>query len=141
MNDYISALLGGVLIGLAVSLMLFWNGRVTGISGIIFAAAVKPVQGDRAWRWYFIGGLIGGGFLLKLFRPVAFTGGLATDSWTLVVAGLLVGFGSLLGNGCTSGHGVCGVSRLSPRSIVATATFIAAGVLAVFIFRRVGILP
>lgn len=141
MNDYILATFGGALIGLAVSLMLLWNGRVTGVSGIFYGATVKTEVGDKAWRWYFIGGLIAGGFLLHFYIPNAFSDGLQTEPWTVIVAGLLVGFGTLLGNGCTSGHGVCGISRMSPRSLVATLTFIAAGILSVFVFRRLGILP
>lgn len=141
MNDYLLATFGGGLIGLAVSLMLFWNGRVTGISGIFYGATVKPELGDKAWRWYFIFGLIGGGFLLRFSLPNTFGEGLQTEPWTVVVAGLLVGFGTLLGNGCTSGHGVCGISRMSPRSMIATLSFIAAGVLSVYVFRKLGILP
>ena len=141
MNDYLLALSGGLLIGLAASLMLFWNGRVTGISGIVYSAAVKPVKNDKAWRWSFIVGLLVGGLILQFIYPTAFSHGLQTKSWTVIVAGLLVGFGTTLGSGCTSGHGVCGLSRLSPRSIIATLTFIGAGVFAVFIFRRLGILP
>lgn len=141
MHDYLLALVGGALIGVAVSLMLLWNGRVTGISGIFYGAAVKPVKGDQSWRWSFLAGLLLGGFALQLLRPSAFSEGLQTATWTVIVAGLLVGFGTVLGNGCTSGHGVCGISRMSPRSLVATLTFIFAGVLAVFFFRRMGILP
>ena len=141
MNTYLLALLGGALIGLAVSLMLLWNGRVTGISGIVYGAAVKPVQKDQAWRWSFIAGLFFGGVILKLIYPVAFSEGLQTPGWTVPMAGLLVGFGTVLGNGCTSGHGVCGISRMSPRSLIATGTFITAGVLAVFLFRQIGVLP
>ncbi len=141
MNTYLLALLGGALIGLSVSLMLLWNGRVTGISGIVYGAAVKPVQKDQAWRWSFIGGLLFGGLMLKFIYPTAFSEGLQTQSWTVPIAGLLVGFGTVLGNGCTSGHGVCGISRLSPRSLIATGTFIASGVLAVFLFRQFGVLP
>lgn len=141
MSDYLSALIGGSLIGVAVSLMLLWNGRVTGISGIVYGAAVKPAKSDKSWRWYFIGGLLLGGFLLRGIYPAAFSEGLHTKPWTVVVAGLLVGFGTVLGSGCTSGHGVCGISRLSPRSMVATGVFISAGVLAVFIFKHVGVLP
>ena len=141
MSEYFMALVGGSLIGLSVSLMLLCNGRVTGVSGIIYSAAIKPVKNDRAWRWNFIGGLLVGGLLLQLAYPKAFSEGLRTETWTVVVAGLLVGFGTVLGNGCTSGHGVCGMSRLSPRSIIATFIFIAAGVGAVFIFRKIGVLP
>ncbi len=139
MSDYFLALLGGALIGLSVSLMLFWNGRVAGISGILYSAVVKPVSGDRDWRWFFIAGMLGGGLILHFIYPKALEGNLSTPNWTLVVAGLLVGFGTVLGNGCTSGHGVCGISRLSLRSLLATITFMAAGILSVFIFRRFGV--
>ncbi|MBC7458300.1 MAG: YeeE/YedE family protein [Bdellovibrionaceae bacterium] len=139
MHDYLLALLGGALIGISVSLMLWWNGRVTGISGIIYAAAVEPAIGDRNWRWSFIVGMLGGGLLLHFFYPRAFEGNLASAHWTLVVGGLLVGFGTLLGNGCTSGHGVCGISRLSPRSLLATITFMVAGILSVYVFRKLGV--
>ena len=141
MHSYLLALLGGMLIGLSVSLMLLWNGRVTGISGIVYGATVKSVKKDQAWRWYFIVGLILGGLMLQFIYPDAFGEGLRTEIWTVVVAGALVGFGTVLGNGCTSGHGVCGISRLSLRSLVATAVFIFAGVLAVFLFRQLGVLP
>ncbi len=141
MHEYLLAFLGGALIGLAVSLMLLWNGKVIGISGIVFGAAIKPVKNDSAWRWYFMGGLIAGGLQLRLTYSNAFSNGLDTNSWTVLVGGVLVGFGTVLGNGCTSGHGVCGISRLSTRSMMATLTFISAGVLAVFIFRRLGVLP
>ena len=141
MNSYLLALFGGALIGLAVSLMLLWNGRVTGISGIIFGAVVKPSKNDQAWRWNFIAGLLVGGLILHFIYPSAFGEGLATGPWTIVVAGILVGFGTVLGNGCTSGHGVCGISRLSPRSLIATGSFISAGVVAVFLFRHFGVLP
>ena len=132
-------LLGGALIGVAASLMLYWNGRVTGISGIIYGATIAPKKGDVSWRWFFISGMLLGGFILNLFNPQAFAGRLPTANWTLVVAGLLVGFGTVLGSGCTSGHGVCGISRLSPRSLIATITFMVAGILAVVLFRSMGI--
>lgn len=141
MNEFVLALIGGGLIGISVSFMLLLNGRVTGISGIIYSAAVKPEKGGRAWRWSFIVGMLTGGLLLNMIYPKAFAGSLMTETWTLVVAGLLVGFGTVLGNGCTSGHGVCGISRLSLRSIIATMTFIGAGILSVYIFRRLGVLP
>ncbi len=137
---WLMALLGGSLIGLSVSLMLLWNGRVTGISGII-NGVLTPIRGDTEWRWYFIGGLLLGGFGMNLWDPSVFYGQLETDTWTVVLAGLLVGFGTILGSGCTSGHGVCGISRLSPRSLVATLVFIAAGVLAVTVLRSLGVLP
>ena len=139
MDNYYLPLFGGLLIGAAVSLMLYLNGRVTGVSGIIYGATATPTKGDRAWRWYFISGMLVGGFVLRIVKPDAFSGGLPTPNWTLVVAGLLVGFGTVLGSGCTSGHGVCGISRLSPRSLAATVTFISAGALAVFVFRKLGV--
>ncbi len=139
MTEYIMPLLGGALIGLAASLMLYLNGRVTGISGIIYGATISLKKGDVSWRWFFISGMLLGGFVLKLFNPEAFGGPLPTANWTLVVAGFLVGFGTVLGSGCTSGHGVCGVSRFSSRSLVATITFMAAGILAVVLFRSMDI--
>ena len=111
------------------------------ISGIVYGVTVKSVKKDQARRWYFIVGLILGGLMLQFIYPDAFGEGLRTEIWTVVVAGVLVGFGTVLGNGCTSGHGVCGISRLSLRSLVATAVFILAGVLAVFLFRQFGVLP
>jgi uncharacterized membrane protein YedE/YeeE len=137
-QDWINALLGGVIIGISVSLMLLWNGRVTGISGII-NGAISPVKGDTSWRVLFIAGLFLGGLTLKALNPNIFSGNLQTETWTTVVAGLLVGFGTILGSGCTSGHGVCGISRMSPRSLVATIVFILAGVIAVAVFRKLGV--
>jgi uncharacterized protein len=134
------ALLGGVLIGISVSLMLLWKGRVTGISGIV-NGVLTPAKDDTLWRWYFIAGLVLGGFVTKSFKSDVFSAPLNTDDWTIVVAGLLVGFGTVLGSGCTSGHGVCGISRFSPRSLVATLVFISAGVFGVAIFRQLGVLP
>ncbi|MNL48678.1 hypothetical protein D3C87_1715550 [compost metagenome] len=94
-----------------------------------------------AWRASFVLGLVGGGLGLHLLRPESFSGALSTGTGSVVVAGLLVGFGTVLGSGCTSGHGVCGISRLSPRSLVATISFIAAGILAVSFFKSIGVLP
>lgn len=140
-TQYFIQLLGGALIGLAVSLMLYWNGRVTGVSGIIYGAMIAPKKKDISWRWFFITGMILGGLILRLTKPSSLTGSLPTQYWTLIVAGLLVGFGTVLGSGCTSGHGVCGISRLSPRSLIATITFMAAGVLSVIVFRKFGVVP
>lgn len=132
-------LLGGALIGLSASVLLLANGRVAGISGVV-GSLLAPVRGDIAWRVLFFGGLLTGGLLLAWLRPASFAapaslspGGVAL----LVAAGLLVGFGSRLGNGCTSGHGVCGISRGSARSIAATLTFMATGILTVFLARHV----
>lgn len=138
-QDWINALLGGVIIGISASLMLLLNGRVTGVSGII-NGILSPVKGDTAWRVSFIVGLFLGGLVLKALKPATFSGALATETWTIVAAGLFVGFGTVMGSGCTSGHGVCGISRLSPRSLVATVCFMASGILAVYFFRIIGVL-
>ncbi|MHA7633946.1 YeeE/YedE family protein [Corallococcus sp. M7] len=138
-SSFLPPLLGGALIGLSASLLLLANGRVAGISGIV-GSLLAPVRGDISWRVLFFGGLLTGGLLLAWLRPMSFAapaspgaGGVAL----LAIAGLLVGFGSRLGNGCTSGHGVCGISRGSVRSIAATLTFMATGVLTVFLHRHV----
>ena len=131
-SPVINALIGGVFIGLAASLLLLCNGRVFGVSGIV-AGAVLPDSanqraevGDRAWRVASIAGLICAGLLLMIFAPSTLHV-IAEHSFArYAIAGLLVGFGTQLGNGCTSGHGVCGISRFSVRSILATVTFILA---------------
>jgi uncharacterized membrane protein YedE/YeeE len=138
-TEWIHALEGGILIGIAVSLMLFWNGRVTGISGIVYGV-VKPMKGNLSWRLYFLLGLVAGGLVLRILKIDAFASSLSTGYWTTAMAGLLVGFGTVLGSGCTSGHGICGMSRLSLRSFVATALFIVFGILSVFAFKKIGIL-
>lgn len=126
--------LGGMIIGLAATMMLLFTGRVTGISGIL-GGILNPTTRDKDWRIYFITGLILGGAFIRLIKPEFFTVISAAGTVDYIIAGFLVGFGTLLGNGCTSGHGVCGISRFSPRSIIATITFIAAGVLSVVMFR------
>lgn len=130
-----NSLLGGSLIGLAVTSMLLFNGRVTGISGII-AAGLSKQDRTGQWRWFFLAGLVSGGALMKLLRPELFTN--LSDRGTVLVlfAGLLVGYGTVMGSGCTSGHGVCGISRLSLRSLVATITFMFFGFVAVQIVRH-----
>lgn len=139
MDPYIAALIGGLTIGLSTSVLLLFKGRVFGISGIV-GGIIKPMTGDVLWRIAILAGLISGGLLVYLFYPEAFPSNSGTSTWRLIVAGLLVGFGTQLGGGCTSGHGVCGISRLSVRSIVATVTFIASGVLTVLILNHGGIL-
>ena len=131
----LSALIGGVLIGLSASAMLLFNGKVAGISGI-FAGTLRPVKADTLWRAFFIGGLLVGGLILRGLLPHAFDFGIIRSLGALTVAGLLVGFGTRLGNGCTSGHGVCGVARLSVRSITATATFMATGTAVVYLVNH-----
>jgi uncharacterized membrane protein YedE/YeeE len=138
MHDFtpIRSLLGGVLIGVAASLLFLGTGRVAGISGII-GGLLSRAHGSRAWRAWFLGGLLAGGLVLVAVQPSVF--GTTTGSLPVIgAAGLLVGFGARWGGGCTSGHGVCGLSRLSARALVATLTFIAAGVLTVFVVRLLG---
>lgn len=139
MQEWSHALLGGLMIGAAVSVMLLMNGRVTGISGII-NGSISPQKGDTAWRWLFIGGLwVGGGALFSL-NPATLGAPAIQSPILTIAAGLLVGFGTVMGSGCTSGHGVCGISRMSPRSIIATLTFIVAGMVSVAILRQLGVL-
>lgn len=136
-QEWLFALAGGILIGVSVSLMLALNGRVTGISGILDRALVKN-QKDNLWRWMFLAGLLVGGLILQLTRPESFENSLQPGLGTVIVAGLLVGFGTVMGSGCTSGHGVCGISRLSPRSFLATIAFMMSGVLTVAVVRSLG---
>lgn len=131
----VQALLGGVLIGLAAASLLIVNGRIAGISGIV-GGLLPPRPADTLWRVVFVVGLVAGGVCLRTLAPDPFHGLAATPWAVLLPAGLLVGFGAGLGNGCTSGHGVCGVARLSPRSIVATVTFMLAGAVTVFVVRH-----
>lgn len=129
-----SAIAGGVLIGLAVAVLLMLNGRIAGISGII-GGLLTPSSGNVLWRLAFLGGI----FLVPILygRLAALPESHIDAGWvTLVVAGGLVGFGARLGSGCTSGHGVCGMSRLSKRSIVATFTFMASGFATVYMSRH-----
>jgi len=129
------ALAGGLLIGLAAALLVLGAGRIAGISGIV-GGLLRPVAGDRAWRLAFVGGLMAAPWLYRaLAGPVEPR---IDAGWVLViVAGLLVGIGTRYGAGCTSGHGVCGLSRLSLRSLVATLVFMAAGFATVALLRHV----
>ena len=129
-----SSLAGGVLIGLATAIFALLNGRIAGISGVI-GGLLKPARGDVAWRAAFILGLVGAPLVYMLFTVLP-TLQIDAGYGALGVAGLLVGVGTRYGSGCTSGHGVCGLSRLSPRSLVATATFMGAGFLTVFVIRH-----
>ncbi|PJZ41626.1 YeeE/YedE family protein [Leptospira kmetyi] len=138
-TEWVMGIIGGTLIGIAVSLMLLWNGRVTGVSGIVYGVLI-PQKGDTEWRWYFIVGLLLGGLSLKAAAPNLLTVELQTNTWIGALAGILVGFGAMLGGGCTSGHGVCGVSRFSVRSIVATIVFMSTGMMAVLFLRKIGLL-
>lgn len=123
-----AALLGGVVLGTASILLLLGLGRIFGISGIVGGLLEGP-QGDKAWRLCIVAGLVFGGVLLQIFRPWSFAGSSDQPLWQVGLAGLLVGFGTRLGSGCTSGHGVCGVARLSGRSLAATLIFLLTGAL------------
>jgi uncharacterized membrane protein YedE/YeeE len=129
-----SSLLGGALIGAAAASLLLLNGRIAGVSGIA-GGLLRPERGEVAWRAAFVAGLV--------FAPAAYGFFTRLPATTieagypvLLLAGLLVGAGTRFGSGCTSGHGVCGISRLSPRSLVATAAFMAAGFATVFVVRH-----
>ena len=130
-----SALAGGALIGLAAAMFLLFNGRVAGISGIL-GCLLRPKQGEVSWRLAFVMGLVAAPVVYALFTALP-ASGIDADDITLIVAGLLVGIGTRYGSGCTSGHGVCGLSRLSVRSLVATLLFMAAGFVTVFVTRHV----
>ncbi len=136
LNSTLYSLLGGAIIGVAVTAMLLFNGRVTGISGILSSALSKPDK-DGMWRWMFLTGMIAGGFLMQGLRPDFFVNVSGRGLMIVAVAGLLVGYGTVMGSGCTSGHGVCGISRFSVRSLLATGTFMFFGFLAVQIVRYV----
>ncbi len=132
----LASLLGGALIGLAASLLLLADGRIAGISGIV-GGLLTPTAGDTAWRALFVAGMLLGGFGLRYADPALVRMDLDRSVSALVAAGLLVGFGTRLGNGCTSGHGVCGISRGSARSIVATVTFMTTGILTAWVVGSV----
>ena len=129
-----ASLAGGVIIGIAAAMLVLLNGRIAGISGVL-GGLLKPARGDVSWRAAFIVGLVGAPLLHALFTELP---RLRIDAGyaALVAAGLLVGVGTRYGSGCTSGHGICGISRLSPRSLVATAAFMLAGFVTVFFVRH-----
>lgn len=135
MHPFLLSLLGGILIGLSASLLLLFNGRVAGISGIA-GGLLSPSNGDVGWRVAFLGGLMLGGVLLVAFLPRAMGAPVISGVGLPVLAGLLVGVGTRLGGGCTSGHGVCGVARGAKRSLVATCVFVFAAMVTVFVTRH-----
>ncbi|PTY35979.1 YeeE/YedE family protein [Saccharospirillum sp. MSK14-1] len=133
----VPALIGGALIGLSAAFLLWSQGRIAGISGIV-GGLTKPVRGDLAWRAVFLIGLVLGGVL---YRVLGFGVGVdhiqpVVSPTLLVLAGLLVGVGATIGAGCTSGHGICGLARRSPRSLVATLSFMGSGLVTVFVVRQ-----
>jgi len=132
----ISAAVGGALIGFSAILLMLLNGRIAGVTGI-FSGLIDPLGTDRAWRATFVAGLIAAPLSAALLGYTIPIPHLPTSLVTIAAAGLLVGFGTRLSNGCTSGHGICGVARLSPRSITATVIFMAAAIVVVAVTRHV----
>ena len=130
-----ASLAGGALIGVAAAMFVLLNGRIAGISGIL-GGLLTPAKGDVSWRVAFVLGLVASPLLYTLFAVVP-TPHIDASWGTLMLAGLLVGVGTRYGSGCTSGHGVCGLSRLSPRSLAATVAFMGAGFVTVFVIRHV----
>jgi uncharacterized membrane protein YedE/YeeE len=130
----LAALAGGVLIGIAAAMFVLLNGRIAGISGVL-GGLLRPVKNDSAWRLAFVLGLIGAPLVYLLFAALP-KPQIDAGYGALILAGVLVGIGTRYGSGCTSGHGVCGLSRLSPRSLVATAAFMGAGFVTVFVTRH-----
>ncbi|MFM8747562.1 MAG: YeeE/YedE family protein [Aestuariivirga sp.] len=133
----IAGMIGGVLLGLSAVLLMSGIGRIAGVSGIFSAVISGGLTGENAWRWLFIAGLLAGTALTALatgfdVSSIRFPGNLPT----MAVSGLMVGVGTVMGSGCTSGHGVCGLARLSPRSLVSTVIFFGVAVVTVFIMRH-----
>jgi len=136
LNTVLPALLGGVLIGLAATLLLWLNGRLAGISGMLWQLFFSNRR-DAWWRVLFLAGIAGGAAIYYGVFGGAPAARETFPAWLLVVAGFLVGFGTSLGNGCTSGHGVCGLGRLSLRSLIATLTFLLAAIVTTYVMRHV----
>ena len=129
----IQPLIGGILIGISAALLLAFNGRIAGISGILYNFLFNPLSSSESgWRIAFLLGLLGGGYLML---PAAFELRNGYSPILLVVSGLAVGIGTRIGNGCTSGHGVCGIGSMAGRSIAATVTFVATGIITVTVLR------
>jgi uncharacterized membrane protein YedE/YeeE len=132
----VPAFAGGLLIGLSAVIMLLFNGRITGISGIMDGIVINSKPDDRVWRVCFLLGLVLGGFLFNLFMPDSFIPRDGFSLALLITGGFIVGVGTRMGNGCTSGHGICGIARFSQRSILATVTFMLTGAITVYIIRH-----
>jgi uncharacterized membrane protein YedE/YeeE len=133
--NWVYALIGGILIGLSATLLLAFNGRIAGISGMVNGAITFSKQ--EVWRWIFILGMLLGGTLYEYGLAPQPTPTAALTPWAMIIGGFLVGFGTRMGSGCTSGHGVCGLGRLSLRSLVAVFTFMITAILTVFVVRHV----
>ena len=133
MNTYLLPLTGGILLGLSAIWLLLTLGRVAGISGIAWGSIAGP---DRGWRWLFVVGLILGGLLTHTVIGQPLPDESTAPTWLIAISGLLVGIGTRMGGGCTSGHGVCGLGRRSPRSVTATLTFMTLGIVTVFVMQN-----
>jgi uncharacterized protein len=134
MFAYTTPLIGGLLIGVSAVALLALLGRIAGIAGIVWGAV--SAQPDNAWRWLFIVGLLIGTVLYHVLSGAPQPQASSLPWWQAIAGGLLVGIGVRLGSGCTSGHGVCGIGRLSPRSLIATITFMATGIVTVYVIRH-----
>ena len=130
----VEPLLGGVLIGLASAALMYFNGKIAGISGI-FRGLLVP-QGGLVWRGMFIGGMVLGGLVMAVMSPESFVDTADRGAITTLVAGVLVGIGTRIGSGCTSGHGICGIGRLSARSMASVGVFMTAGIAMVWIVNH-----
>lgn len=135
LTAWLIAWIGGLLLGVAVVGYLYINGRIAGISGMV-AQVLNPKTVFKTPALWFLLGLIVTPFIYSLFQQPSIVM-ISTDPWVLIASGLIVGFGTRMGSGCTSGHGICGISRLSPRSMLATCTFIVAGIVCVWLTRHV----
>lgn len=135
-DSWLRAAAGGLLIGLAAAVMIVFNGRIAGVSGVLGGLMLDGNGSDRRWRSMFLGGMVLGAVLLTTLITSLPASRLQTGWLGMAIAGLIVGYGTRMGSGCTSGHGVCGIARLSPRSIIATITFMTFGALTVFVIRH-----
>ena len=135
----LSAVFGGLMIGAAAALFFWLNGRIAGISGIFGDLLFDRRSGHWPWRLTFLAGLLLGYVAIRAWRPELGEINLQSGPVGMIVAGLLVGYGTRMGNGCTSGHGICGIARLSPRSFAATGTFMLAAILTVALLRHSGV--
>ena len=131
------AFAGGILIGLSATIMLLFNGRITGISGIMDGIVVNSKSGDRLWRVCFLFGLVLGGFIYSMIWPDVFVPRDGFSLALIVAGGFIVGIGTRMGSGCTSGHGICGIARFSRRSILATFVFMFTGAITVYLIRHI----
>jgi len=131
-----TSLAGGILLGISASILRYLNGRIAGISGMIGGILNNPSVTEKMWRLAFIVGLVAGAFVYNHFFPISIQAREGVTTPLLVVGGLLVGFGTSMGSGCTSGHGICGVSRFSLRSLTATAVFLVSGIVTVYVVKH-----